>query len=151
MRRTRVSFEAPGQTFPVDRNESDDPPGREIAELVSASLRSNGIEHQGPEERGGWAWDLHASSEHASVECIVGLVDDSPIQWLIVTDINPRGRFRRRARDETEAAAASLGDAWVRSIEEVCSGPHGWTNVRWYYKEDFDRDYGKTWSPAPFD
>jgi hypothetical protein len=145
-----VSFEAPEQAFPVDRDESDDPPGRQIADLVSTALHRNGIEHEGPEERGGWAWDLHASSEHASVECIVGLVDDAPIQWLIVTTVRSKGRLRRRARDETEVAAGALRDTWIRAVNEVCSGP-GVTSVRWYYQSDYDSDYGETWSSTPFD
>lgn len=150
MTRTLVSFEAPASLFPADPAESGDPAGKEIADLIAAALHREGIEYQGPDERGGWAWDLRATSEHASIECIIGLVDDAPIQWLIATSVRPQRRFKKRAREETEAAAASLRDAWIKSIDDVCGGPQGWTSVRWYHQTDFDRDHGETWSPTPF-
>jgi len=149
--RTVVSFEAPEESFPTNRGDNDAPPGREIAALVSKALSRSGIAHEGPLDRGGWAWDVAASSEHATIESTVGFVDDAPIQWLIVTTSRPRRRFGKRARVETEEAAASMLDLWIRSILEVTSGPHGLTTVRWYDQKDFDYDHGDTWAPTPFE
>lgn len=150
MTRTLVSFEAAETLIPPDRSETDEPPGRVLALLVSGALRRHDIEHEGANERGGWAWDLLAGADHASIECIVGLVDDAPRQWLIVTTIRPRRRLRKRARYETEAAAGLMRDSWIRALADFCDGTDGLTSVRWYDQETFDRDHGETWAATPF-
>lgn len=151
MPRTVVSFEAPEESFPTSRGGDDAPPGHEIAALLSEALSRNGIEHEGPIDRGGWAWDVTGLSEHASVESTIGLVDDAPIQWLIVTTFRARRRFGKRARVETEEAAASVLNLWIRSILEVTDSSHGIATVRWYDQKDFDADHGDIWAPTPFE
>jgi hypothetical protein len=52
--RSLVSFEADEASFPT----GGVPAGRELAAFVSDALEAGGIDHDGPGEREGWAWDM---------------------------------------------------------------------------------------------
>ena len=150
MTRTIVTFEAPQTTFPVAPGTEGEPAGREVAQFVSSALREAGVPHRGPEDRGGWAWQLVSDGEHGSVECIVGLVDDAPRQWQIVTDVRARRRLLRSSRAEAEAASARARDQVIAAVNDAIGSRPGITSVRWYDQDDFDRDHGETWSASPF-
>jgi hypothetical protein len=139
--RTHVSFKA---DFPIDGQ----PAGRELADFISSALHSAEIEHTGPEEREGWAWDIRSRAGKVQVECIVGFVDDDPRQWLITTSGHLpllAKLFGGRGEQVREAALRPFCEAIDRAVKSDTR----FSTIRWYTKKDFDTDYGDTWGVAP--
>ena len=139
--RTIVSFNG---DFPFD----GDPAGKELADFISSALRSMGIEHTGPDEREGWAWDIYSQAGTVQVECIIGFMDDGPRQWLVTTHghLPLLSRiFGGNGEQQRENALRQFCQAIDRGIKR---DPR-FNTVRWYVQKDFDKDHGATWSDTP--
>ena len=134
--RSFVSFEA---DFPRD----GEPPGEELARFVSDALRAAGVTHDAPHEREGWAWDIHSDR----VDCIIGLVDDGPREWLITNhgELPLLRRVSRTAREEQEEALRR----WCEAIDAALKADGRFRTIRWYDAAAFDRDHGDTWGDEP--
>lgn len=137
--RTFVSFMA---DFPTDSQ----PPGRELADFIALALDSAAEQHHAVTEREGWAWELAADRGKATIESIVGLVDDPPVQWLITTHghLGTLARFSRSARNERDAALLR----WCQAVHTAISADDRFSEVRWYSPSDFDRSPDK-WATTP--
>lgn len=138
--KTYVGFVA---DFPSNRADEDaSPPGRELADWVATRLKSAGLDVNGPEERGGWAWELSSQVDDTAIETIVGLVDDMegtpPRQWLITNDSHPpllqRWFGTRASRENRERSMRKFCEALHRLLT---SDPR-FSHVHWHAKETFD-------------
>ena len=130
-------------SFQADLPKHGEPPGEERARFVSDARRAAGVEHDGPHEREGWAWDIHSDR----VESIVGLVDDGPREWLI-TNHADLPFFRRRSGTAREEHDRTLR-RWCEAIDAALKADERFRTIRWYDAADFDRDHGDTWGEAP--
>ena len=143
--RTFVSFEADDAAFPPDPDEP--PAGRELAHWVSETLARAGLEHDGPEEREGWAWELRTPRAKVRVFTIVGLTDDPPVQWQIHTygEVSLLSRLSSAAAEERQQALR----AWCGAIDAALKGDERFREIRWYDQETFRRDHGQSWDASP--
>ena len=140
--RTFVSFKA---QFP----KTSDPPGKELAEFVSAALTSASISHEAPTEREEWGWTIYAQRRHVKLEIIVGLSDDGPREWQIHTyqHLPFLGRILNRSRLRTESENALT--LFCETLDKALKADSRFNTIRWYYHEVFEKDFGETWGDAP--
>lgn len=138
--RTLVSFEA---DFPT----GGEPPGRELAEYVSAALNDGGLGNHGPREREGWAWDIIRHAPGLTVESIVGFTDDPPRQWQIHSYAHLP--VWKRWSDDARTKRDETLRKWVEIIHRAIRADPRFRSIRWYESGTFDTDHGATWDSAP--
>ena len=127
--------------FPAG-DDSDNPPGIELAEFVTAELRSAGFNSGRPEDREGWAWEFITIHKDCEIQSIVGLVDDMkatpPRQWLITNDLQS-GFFARLIGGKKLASHHStVIHEFCSALNRIMHTDSRFTHVVWYNKDTFD-------------
>ncbi len=140
MQRTHVSFEA---DFP----ESAPGPQMPNADLVSRivdCLRETGFTVEDPSWTE-YAWELRVSFPRGGVDCQLGLYDDGHRQWLLTTEAAPLLRDRILRRNGVVEDHERL----CKAIHRILSGDDRFRAVRWYTKEEWNRDCERSWGSEP--
>jgi hypothetical protein len=108
---------------------ASDPPGREVAVVLSQLLLDAGQHHTGPEQRRGGAWRLEAERAGARLECVLTLGDAGSGRWLLGSSLHRRGlaSLAPGVRPEQEQALR----AWCQALQAVLRADGRFTEVRW--------------------
>lgn len=138
--RTFVGFVA---DFPSQRKE-DEPPGRELAQFIYASLVRAGFNTTRPENRGDYAWDMVTRQDGLEIVTIVGLVgdleSDPPRQWLITNDCHiPFFRKLLGQGQEWRARRERLLRRFCEAIHQSMSDDRRFSAIYWYWADTFDQ------------
>lgn len=138
--RTFVSFKA---DFPTDGQ----PAGKKLADFILTALRVAGIEHTGPEDREGWAWDIYCKAGKIQIECIIGFMDDDPREWLITT--YGHGPLLLRLFGGGGKARETALRPFCEAIDSAIKQDDRFSSIRWYLQKDWDALHSDTWGEIP--
>ncbi len=137
--RTFVGFVA---DFPSDRKD-DIPPGEELANFIQSVLSNSGFHSKKPNNREGWAWEIHTKDGDTEILTIVGLVDDMesdpPRQWLITNDCDISLLKKLFAKKRFMVKREDLLRRFCETIHNTILKDSRFSHVYWYFKKSFDQ------------
>lgn len=119
-----VSFDA---DFPLERNDDDSPPGRELADAIRRGLERRGV-RCGDLEDADYAYFFDCRVGGAAFNVNVGLVDDEDgCQWLTFVEPRRQGLLRKGSAD-TSPVSVALHEVLNTDLHVT---PQWFTDAQW--------------------
>lgn len=128
--------------FPM-REDGLEPAGKELAEFVHAQLTKSGLGTSAPENREGWAWEMHTRDGDLQATTIIGLVDDMahqpPRQWLITNDCDLPFFSRLFGQARLTTKREILLRRVCETLHASMNGDSRFSHLKWYNEDTFDK------------
>lgn len=135
--RTHATFDA---DFPDDGEWDSDgtplkPPGESVTSVIRAALIGRGIRCSDILQRCFYGWEFNCDVEGTTFLCVVQTyaVD----QWLLICE--PRRSVWRKLFSQQDVDMLAAGS---NTMHNVLTSDTRFTNVRWYYREQFEKEGG---------
>lgn len=112
-------------TLPAD----GDPPGAELADLLSRILADAGEGHDGPDVAHRVAWTMSAPHGRGRVTCVLKLADPSSERWIVELSIRRKGLALLSGRADPDGEHALR--AWAAALRDGLEDDSRVSDVRW--------------------